>query len=229
MSMLNGATHKSILIQILKSIYTDTQIASFLGFKGGTALYVFYQLDRHSVDLDFDLIDESKKEIVFERLRDMLKQYGELKEARIKRFSVFFLLSYDDSSHNIKVEINLRKLGSEYEVKSYLGISMRVMVRQDMFAHKLVAMLERLGKTNRDIYDVHFLLKKQWPINTEIIASRTGLAFSDFVEKCCDGLKEMNNRAILNGIGELLRVEQKKWVKQHLLEDTVFLLQLRVD
>lgn len=36
------------------------------------------------------------------------------------------------------------------------------MVREDMAAHKMVAMLERIGKTNRDIFDVWFFLKNNW-------------------------------------------------------------------
>lgn len=57
--MLDAAHHKTILIRILKDIYTDTTIGPFLGFKGGTAAYLFYDLNRFSVDLDFDLLDET--------------------------------------------------------------------------------------------------------------------------------------------------------------------------
>jgi len=228
-SLLNSTTHKSLLIQILKDIYSNTKIAPFLGFKGGTALYVFYQLDRFSVDLDFDLLDDSKKDVVFSEIGHILKQYGQLKEARIKRYSLFFLLSYEDNSYNIKVEVNLRKFDSQYEVKAYLGISMLIMTQEDMFSHKLVAMSERLGKTNRDIYDVHFLLKRQWPINETIIQNRTNLTFQQFIQNCIKGLDKINNRSILSGIGELLDPKQKTWVKQHLLEDTKFLLKARLE
>jgi len=65
---LDTSTHKTILFQILKDIYSNTIIAPFLGFKGGTAALMFYGLDRFSVDLDFDLLDESKEEYVFEKV-----------------------------------------------------------------------------------------------------------------------------------------------------------------
>ena len=55
---LDYSKHKSILLQILKDIYSDTSIAPYLGFKGGTAALLFYDLPRNSVDLDFDLLDE---------------------------------------------------------------------------------------------------------------------------------------------------------------------------
>jgi predicted nucleotidyltransferase component of viral defense system len=50
---------------------------------------------------------------------------------------------------------------------------MQVMVPEDMFAHKLMAMHERIGKTSRDIYDVWFFLKNRFLINTEIVEQRS--------------------------------------------------------
>ena len=59
------STHKTILFQILKDIYADTTISPYLGFKGGTAAFMFYGLDRFSVYLYFDLLDESLEDYIF--------------------------------------------------------------------------------------------------------------------------------------------------------------------
>lgn len=220
----DAAEHKNILIQILKDICTDTAISPFLGFKGGTAVYLFYGLDRFSVDLDFDLLDAVKEDVVFEHVKKILAAYGTIKEARKKKSCLFFLLSYEAEAHNIKVEINLRSFGSRFEIKSYLGIPMQVMVKEDMAAHKLVAMLERMGKTNRDIYDSWFFLKNRWPIHWEIVTQRTKISPGEFLSKCILALEQLSNRNILSGIGELLNEKQKGWVKAHLKSDTIFLL-----
>jgi hypothetical protein len=53
-------THKTILFQILKDIYSDTTIAPLLGFKGGTAALFFYQLDRFSVERFSKRLGEDK-------------------------------------------------------------------------------------------------------------------------------------------------------------------------
>jgi hypothetical protein len=151
---VNYAKHKNILLQILKDIYSDTSIAPHLGFKGGTAAHLFYGLNRDSFDLDFDLLDESKQQIVFDKIQKIAEGYGKVIDSRIKRFNLFSVISYDTKSQNIKIEINRRDFGSRYEVKTLLGISMLVMVEEDMFAHKLMAMLERVGKTSRDIYPI---------------------------------------------------------------------------
>ncbi len=226
---LNIATHKTILFQILKGIYSDTNISPFLGFKGGTAALMFYGLDRFSVDLDFDLLDESREDQVFEQVISIVKQYGMLKETHKKRFSLFCLLSYEDRAHNIKVEINRRQFGSRYEIKTYLGVSMLVMVPEDMFAHKLMAMHERIGKTSRDIYDVWFFLQHRFPINKQIVEQRSKMTYDKLLQKCIGQLEKMSNRHILDGVGELLTNSQKDWAKAKLREDTISLLKLRLE
>ncbi len=223
--------HKNTLLHILKDIYSDSRMAPALGFKGGTAAYLFYDLSRFSVDLDFDLLDQDQEEYVFEQVKTILEKYGTVKKVQKKRFSLFYLLAYENKLHNaynIKIEINRRVFGSSYEVKSYLGIPMKVMVKQDMMAHKLVAMFERLGTTNRDIFDVWFFLKNHWSINEKIIALRTQMTMQEFLRKCIDGLNTMSDRGILSGLGELLDVQQKVWAKKHLRTETIFLLKIRL-
>lgn len=224
--------HKNILIHILKDIYTNTEIGPILGFKGGTAAYLFYDLSRFSVDLDFDLLDEKKEDLVFKEVKNILQDYGIVTEARKKRYSLIFILAYKNkfqNAYNIKVEINRRDFGSKYEVKSYLGIAMKVMVREDMAANKLVAMYERVGKTNRDIYDVWFFLKNNWPINEKIIEKRTGVSMQKFLSLCIDMLEDKSDRGILSGVGELLDEKQKRWAKEKLRSETIFLLRLLAD
>lgn len=229
---LDIVTHKNILLKILKDIFTNHALGPLLGFKGGTAAYLFYDLNRFSVDLDFDLLGESKEDFVFEKVRKILEKYGTVKEADKKRFNLFYMLSYDDKSpgaQNIKVEINRRNFGSKYEVRAYLGISMKVMIKEDMAAHKLAAMYERIGRTNRDIFDVWFFLEHNWPINKQIVESRTGMPFKDFLQKCVALLEKMKDKGVLAGMGELLDVKQKSWAKANLRTETIFQLKLKME
>jgi len=226
---LNTATHKNILIKILKDIYTDSSLGPLLGFKGGTAMYLFYDLERFSVDLDFDLLDETKEQEVFDKMENIVKEYGTIKEKTNKRHTLFILLSYNEEAQNIKVEINKRSFGSQYEVKNYLGISMLVMKKEDMFAHKLVAMTERTKIANRDVFDVYFFLKNNWGINKEIVEKRTEMEFTKYLEKCIKSVENISNRGILSGMGELIDGKQKDWVKAKLKQDTAFLLKLMLD
>lgn len=226
---INISIHKTILFQILKDIYSDTTIAPFLGFKGGTAALMFYNLDRFSVDIDLDLLDDNKEDEVFEKVTKIVKKYGVLKESYKKHFNLFYLLSYEDKSQNIKVEINRRSFGSTYEMKTYLGVSMLVMVPGDMFAHKLLAMYERIGKTSRDIYDVWFFLSNRFPINQEIVEKRSGMTCKQLLQKCIEELKKLNTNRMLDGLGELLTSSRKDWARAKLKEETMSLLTLRLD
>ena len=229
---LDTAKHKNILIKILKDIYTDPTISPILGFKGGTAATFFYDLDRFSVDLDFDLLDSEKEDYVFERVKAILESYGKLKKARKKRFNLFYILAYDDkdiNAQNVKVEINRREFGSKYEVKSFLGISMQVMVKEDMSAHKLCAMYERIGKTNRDIFDVQFFLSHDWPVNKKIVEERMGVSYADFLKKCINVMEKFDDSNILSGMGELLTEKQKDWVRAKLKSEALFSLRLALE
>lgn len=226
---LDISRHRNILIRIIKDIYTDGALGPVLGFKGGTAAHLLYSLPRFSVDLDFDLLDPKKEDCVFEKIEKIISKYGRVKESHKKHHTLFFVLSYAEKENNIKVEIRRKNLGSRYEVKNHLGIPVKVMVRPDMFANKIVAMSERLEKTNRDIFDIWFFLENDWPINTEIIEKRTGLSPADFIKKCIKRLEAKSNRSILSGIGELLDEKQKIFAKTKMKDEVIFLLKLRLE
>lgn len=226
---LNIPTHKTILFQILKDIYSDTSISPFLAFKGGTAAVMFYGLDRFSVDLDFDLLDETKIDYVFERIKRISQKHTAIKDAYKKGFNLFLLLSYEQKARNIKIEVNRRDFGSRYEIKTYLGVSMQIMVLEDMFAHKLMAMHERIERTSRDIYDVWFFLKERYPINEDIVEKRSKMSFKKLIKACIYQLEKFDNRRILNDIAELLTPSQRDWAKAKLKEETIFLLKLRLE
>jgi len=229
---LNYGIHKNILVQILIDIYSDTTISPYLGFKGGTAAYLFYGLDRYSVDLDIDILDESKEDYIFEQVLKIVRKYGEVKESQKKRYNLIFLLSYENkqkNAQNVKIEINRRQFGSKYDVLAFNGVSMLVMIKEDMFAHKLVAMHERLGETNRDIFDVWFFSKNNWEINKEIVEKRTGMAYTQFLKLCIKELEDMDNNNILHGLGELVTEREKAWIKSKLKLETIIQLKLRLE
>lgn len=227
--LLDYAKHKSIMLQILKDIYSDTTIAPYLGFKGGTAAAFFYGLNRASVDIDLDLLDETKETEVFEKIQSICQNYGTITESRVKHFSLLNVISFASGVQQIKVEVNRRMWGSHYELQTLLGISMLVMTKSDMFAHKLMAMIERVGKTSRDIFDIHFFFKQGWDINKNIVEARSGKSFADTLTDCINILEYTDNKHILDGLGELLDPSQKDWARAKLKEDTIFLLKVRLE
>jgi predicted nucleotidyltransferase component of viral defense system len=231
--MLNHEKHQLIMGKILKDIYSDISISSALGFKGGTCAYFFYELPRFSVDLDFDLLteDASDREEIFKKIVNILEKYGEVKDKRVKRFTIFALLSYGDEEHNIKVEINMRKLAADirkrYELKEYLGISLLAAKPEHLFAGKLIALTSRSKPAMRDIYDVYHFANNDWSIDEEVVMVMTGKTVKEQLADCLAFVEKVDNNEILQGLGELVKSEKEKdWVRQHLKKEAIFMLKL---
>ena len=222
--MVNINRHKFFLTQILKDIFSDIELANNLGFKGGTALMFFYDLPRFSVDLDFNLLDLAKEKTVYEKVRKILLKYGKIFDEAMKFYGPIIVLDYGAGERKLKIEISNRQWDNHYERRNLLGINMQVMVAPDMFAHKLCALLDRGELTNRDIFDSWFFMQKQTPINKEIIETRMGMPLADYIQKCIDHLESMSDRGILNGLGELMDEDMKKFVRKRLRVETISLL-----
>jgi len=214
------------MLKILKDIYTDTSISSYLAFKGGTAAMLFYGLPRNSVDLDFDILDSGKEELVFGRIQKLVSVYGKITEAIIKRNYILVVISYGTGLPQLKIEINRQQFGSNYSNMSLLGIPMLVMNKSDMFAHKLMAMYERMGRTSRDIFDVRFFAQNDWEINKAMVEKRSGKTFVKIINECIISLEKMSEAHILDGLGELLDERQKDSTRAKLKADTIFQLKL---
>lgn len=216
--------HKFFLIQILKDIYSDIELANCLGFKGGTALMFFYDLPRFSVDLDFSLIDPDKEKVVFEKVRKILLKYGSVFDEAMKFYGPIIVLNYGVGERKLKVEISNRQYNNSYEIKNLLGINMKVMRAPDMFAHKLCALLDRSSVTNRDIFDSWFFMQNHTPLNKSIVELRMGMPLSEYLQRCIDYLESISDKGLLNGLGELMDNDIKKFVKTKLRTETIGLL-----
>jgi predicted nucleotidyltransferase component of viral defense system len=228
--MLNKEKHQLLMGRILKDIYSDTSISPLLGFKGGTCAYFFYNLPRFSVDLNFDFLGstETEQKIIFDKILNILKQYGEVKDSYLKRFTIFALLSYGDTDHNIKIEINIREkainINDYYELKEYLGISMLAAKKDYLFAGKLAALTLRKELATRDIYDIYYFAKNNWDISTEALMAITGKSVKEQLSDCLAVIEKIKPSQTLAGLGELISEKEKNWVKNSLCAETIFLL-----
>lgn len=75
--------HKLYMAQILSLIFKDKDLCNVMAFKGGTSLMFFHNLNSFSTDLDFNLLDPDKLDMVYfypsipEPLRDaFIGRYG---------------------------------------------------------------------------------------------------------------------------------------------------------
>lgn len=221
--------HKFFLVQILKDIYSDLELANCLGFKGGTALMFFYDLPRFSVDLDFNLLDPDKEKRVFEKVKKILLKYGSVFDEAMKFYGPIIVLDYGTGERKLKVEISNRQYDNHYEIKNLLGINMKIMTAPDMFAHKLCALLDRSAVTNRDIFDSWFFMHNRTPLNKSIVEDRMEMTLAAYLQKCIDYLESIKDKGLLNGLGELMENDIKKFVKTNLRTETITLLKFYRD
>jgi len=216
------------MVQILRDIFSDVELKNVLGFKGGTALMFFYDLPRFSVDLDFNLLDATKEQMVFERLKVIALKYGKIEDAAIKYYGPLVVLNYAAGERNLKIEVSNRQYNTpnHYELKNLLGVPIRVLCIEDMFAHKLCAMLDRTETTNRDIFDVWFFIKRGSAINAALVEERMQMPLKDYLEKCASHLETLSDRNIHIGLGELIDDTIRQFVHSELRTETITHLRL---
>ena len=223
--MIKLNRHKFFLVQILKDIYGDIELANDLGFKGGTALMFFYRLPRFSIDLDFNLLNNKNEDKVFNSIRQIVLKYGKIHDEAIKHFVSTIVLDYGLGERKLKVEISNRNFNDHYEIKNFLGINMNVMVQPDMFAHKLCALIDRGELASRDIFDAWFFMQKQTPLNKSIVEFRMKMPYEVYMQTCIERLGEIRETKLLQGIGELMNEELKSFVRTKLKSETIHLLE----
>ena len=216
--------HKFFMLQLLKDIFSDALLSSVLAFKGGTATMFFYDLPRFSTDLDFNLLNPEQEKEVYDRVRKIVLKYGNIHDEAIKHYGIVIVLDYGIGERKLKIEISNRLFDNHYEVRNYLGLQMRVMVKEDMFAHKLCALLDRTEITSRDVFDCWFFLKERTSINKEIVESRMGMPIEDYLDKCVASIQDLSEKSLISGLGELTDGDMKDFVRHGLKDELISLL-----
>jgi len=211
---MNKNKHRFYLTQILADMYSDKELARCLGFKGGTALMLFHNLPRFSVDLDFDLLEEEKAEQVYTKVKDIMLKYGEIHDEAQKFFGDLLTIDYEYGERNLKIDISHRIHNNEYEIKNLLGISVKTMKISDMFTHKLVALLGRKEVADRDIFDCWWFMSRHTPVKTASIEILTNKTYSNYMQNCIDVMENLPKRSLLYGLGELVEPDMKSFDNQ---------------
>jgi predicted nucleotidyltransferase component of viral defense system len=217
------------MVQTLKDIYSDAELSNCLGFKGGTALMLFHELPRFSVDLDFNLLVPEKNDVVYQKIRKIALKYGKIHDEAQKFYGSIVALDYGITERKMKIEISNRQDNDEYDICNMLGINMKVMTLTDMFSNKLCALLNRRSIINRDIFDCWFLMNRQTTVNPKIIEQKTGKPLPDYLQDCIDAMENLPDKSLLDGLGELVEPKLKKFIRTKLRNDIIFLLRVYKD
>lgn len=217
--------HKLYMAQILGLIFKDRELCNLLAFKDGTSLMFFHGLTRFSTDLDFNLLDNSKEQLAYDKIRNILTRFGTIDDEAMKTFGPVLVLNYGKGERMLKVEISNRTYDNHYETRTLAGTDIRIMTIPDMFAHKLCAMGERMSP--RDVFDVWFFLQKHSEINEHIVKSRTGKSVDEYARQCAEHVRNASPKLLMQGLGDVVDdAKTRKIIRDNLIEDTATALEL---
>lgn len=232
MTLINpkDASHKAWLLRLLSEIADDAELKQFLRFKGGTCASMLGFLDRFSVDLDFDILDERKTSQIRSDLKKIFANLGlEIKDQSPKVLE--FILKYPAPT-NERNSLRLDVIGKNYKENIYenqllpeIGRYFGCQTIETMFAHKLVALTERYDKhktiAGRDIYDIHYFFFTGQRFRRELIMERTGKkipVFFKYLKKFIE--KQVTTDLLVQDLGTLLPSDKMRFVKNDLLRET---------
>ncbi len=229
------AIHKAWLYRVLEAIADDNFLASVLYFKGGTCASMLGWLDRFSVDLDFDFGGEEKDiEKVRMTLENIFNKLGlEIKDKSKVGLQYFLKYVTKEADRNIlKIDVTFPLVkSSRYEAQRFIEIDriLNCQTKETMFAHKLVAVLDRFEKTGgiagRDIYDIHHFLIQGFDYDTKVIEERTGLKASEYLIKLADFIeKKITEQALSEDLNTLLPYAEFTKIRKVLKREVLILL-----
>jgi predicted nucleotidyltransferase component of viral defense system len=220
--------HKRILVTLLIEI--SKKLNGKIAFKGGTCAYLFYNLNRFSFDLDFDILEELKNRDIDE-IREILTRNGRIKDFYQKEFTIFFLFDYGRDYPNIKIEFNKRIWGgNRHRIVWFMGQRMKIVDEATFLTNKLVALTNRKRIVSRDLFDTYYFLNLNFPINEDLIKERVRKNKKEYLEYLIDFIqRNYTPKNILQGLGEILNEKQKVWVKKELILATIEEIRKRID
>ncbi|MBI4181844.1 MAG: nucleotidyl transferase AbiEii/AbiGii toxin family protein [Candidatus Aenigmarchaeota archaeon] len=184
---LGNAEKDYLLSLLLLSVSRRTK--DELVFKGGTALYKFYGLNRFSEDADFSAVKDIDHGKLSACISSDMKAFGvdcALKSMREPYNSVVMAFSCRGplykgtplSSSGVRLDINKKSsVDSEPENRYYSplyteipGFSLLVMQEPEIAAEKIRAIMTRMKA--RDVYDLWFLLRKGIKLDKALVTKK---------------------------------------------------------
>ena len=197
---------------LLFNIYKQTNL--FI-FKGGTALYKLYGMQRFSEDLDFSLIKNLNAEGIIKRALENIKD-SEIKEIKRLKDSVLIKIAFKGiitKYNTLRIDINQKNpVFEKFDVKNYISsyvdinpFSLRVLSLKEIVAEKIHSIFNR--ESARDLYDLFFLLKFVEP-DKSLIAKK--LSYFNMEMDYTKLKKRINN------LGDLWEKELKSFVLSEL-------------
>jgi len=229
-----NAIHKAWMYRLLIALADDMLLTSTLFFKGGTCAAMRGFIDRFSVDLDFDLADESKIKEIQSHLEKIFVRLGLTIHDHSKNSPQYFL-KYENPNrtrNTLKLDVSFPiPKNNDYEPVRFQELDriLKCQTLETMFANKLMAVTGRFKKTGsvagRDLFDIHSFLLKGCAFKKEIVEELSGksaIAYLKELKKFIE--KHFSQTDIDEDLNHLLPIDEFKKMRKTLkLEVLAFL------
>ncbi len=226
--------HKTQMFRLLREILKNPLLSNNLMFKGGTYAALRDILDRFSVDLDFDLPDNSHKDEIRQTCEKIFKRLNlEMKDSSKNHLQFFLRYNAPRYERNtLKLEITDDvSPENKYERLKLKEVEMfcKGHTLETMFANKLVAAKARFNKTGniagRDFYDIHKFFEKGLSVNVAVVEERTGIKYVKYLEDLRSFIEqEITDRELFEDLNTLLPQKNLKSTVKILRSELRFMI-----
>lgn len=232
----DNVRHEYYEVALLAALMRDSELASSLVFKGGTALRLLYGGERFSVDLDFDA----------DRALDMTKLLGRLKrvaraaglrvtDEKVKRETVLLGLSYEATRRQLKIEVRptAKKYLASAAIRNIVNrtypapVFVRAYPAETLMAGKVAAILNRASSPPRDLYDLLRFLSMGIAYDRTFLSQfERDTRPSAITRRLLRAVDRYDDRQIRSELVALLPLERREWASTHLKGRVKELLQM---
>jgi len=216
----HGRYLTALLTGIIKAVPEKT------AFKGGTCATLFYDLPRFSFDLDFDIIRPFGKSDT-DAIKEVLSSNGRVADEADKKHTLLYEFDYGKGATKIKIEFNKRVWkNNRYKNEWFMGVPILLADEITVATNKLVALSDRKSAVVRDLFDACYFLSHGFMLNEKLLIERTGKGTDEYCAFLVKFIKKtFSRRNVLQGLGEALDDKQKAWAREHLIDETILLIE----
>ena len=218
---------ENVLIEVVQAL-AKSRAGSWIAFKGGTALKLFYDLPRYSEDIDYDALPGSSPEELFGIVQGLCEKKGwETTDSARKYHTILVELRFKgpDRNFHIKIEVSTREKELRTAILPLRGVPIVTLEPSFLMTEKLLTFLDR--QAGRDIFDTWFILNGAFPLDEAMIA-RAFESRSAFFQALLKTVRKAQPKKILRDTGKLLSEDHRKWIQTSFLRDLERLIIRRI-
>ena len=209
---------ENTIIEVVQA-FAKSNAGSWIAFKGGTALKLFYGLPRYSEDVDYDCLPGIRPQEVMDSIKNVcLKKKWDITDEAIKYYTILLELRFPGAERNfhIKAKISTREKKVETDVLSLRGVPVLTLEPSFLMTEKIITFTER--QAGRDFFDAWYILQSAYPLHDSMIKRSFGKDENLYLSILAS-LENADPKKILRDTGKLLGPDHRNWIKTSFLFD----------